>query len=374
MAGREITTRRRAFTLVELLVVMSVVVLLVSISFSALANSMSAARTRATQATLLKIHGLLQQRVEAMNRYLDRLNLQPAIDKLKTDLGIANTGNALVYTILARKQIYQARFPQSFYEYDISDSAKSTGKYASSHSRQTESAALLYWFLTKSEMFGIAPVDATDFSTSEARDTDNDGLLEFVDSWGRPLRFYRWPTHLIRPGSSTGPVAPGISNSASPFTGAPIDRTYVSILWEGLPQMSGTLDPLARDPDDPTGELLRFVNGCVDKPLAMRVLQNRFHTPDTFHAFLVMSAGPDGILGIGEPYDFGTTSATTGTNAPGPDTTTGTLVGVAGSGALLSTYPVLAYPAGQGRLASLLSYDAIKDNPINDNLTNRKRQ
>ena len=32
-----------------------------------------------------------------------------------------------------------------------------------------------------------------DFTDKEVQDTDSDGLPEFVDAWGQPLQFYRWP-------------------------------------------------------------------------------------------------------------------------------------------------------------------------------------
>ena len=32
-----------------------------------------------------------------------------------------------------------------------------------------------------------------DFTDKEVQDTDGDGLPEFVDAWGQPLQFYRWP-------------------------------------------------------------------------------------------------------------------------------------------------------------------------------------
>jgi prepilin-type N-terminal cleavage/methylation domain-containing protein len=34
-----------------------------------------------------------------------------------------------------------------------------------------------------------------EFTDREVRDTDGDGLPEFVDSWGQPLQFYRWPIY-----------------------------------------------------------------------------------------------------------------------------------------------------------------------------------
>ena len=32
-----------------------------------------------------------------------------------------------------------------------------------------------------------------DFTDREVQDTDGDGLPEFVDAWGQPLQFFRWP-------------------------------------------------------------------------------------------------------------------------------------------------------------------------------------
>jgi len=35
--------------------------------------------------------------------------------------------------------------------------------------------------------------DRDDFKASEIGDTDSDGLPEFIDAWGHPLQFFRWP-------------------------------------------------------------------------------------------------------------------------------------------------------------------------------------
>ena len=196
--------RRRGFTMIELLVVMGVILFLMSISIVALGNALTIARQRATKATILKVHGLMQQRVEAFHRGIDKINLQPAKEKLRRDLGVSKITNDNAYAILVKKQIYQSRFPQNFYEYP---QIRKSMTNAAVHNKNTESAALLYWILTKSEIYGVPPVDESAFGSSEVRDTDGDGLPEFVDGWGHPLRYYRWPTHLFRPGTTT--VAPG---------------------------------------------------------------------------------------------------------------------------------------------------------------------
>ena len=347
MTNHRVHRRRGGFTMVELLVVIGLILFLMSISIVALNGAIGIARQRATQATLLKINGLMQQRIDAFNRAMERTNLEPAIAKMKRDLFQTYNFSAQdkVLEVMVRKQIFQSRFPQNFVEKNLSLTPPTGVTYVSAnHTSVTESAALLYWVLTSSEVYGIAPVDESEFSSSEVRDTDGDGLKEFVDGWGRPLRFYRWPTHLFRPGTSSSTVG---ATGASAL--APVDRTYVNTLWSGLPAapaITGELDPLTRDPDDPTGQLWRFAKGSV---AAMTFVQNQFSTPNTYHAYLLVSAGPDGVLGLEEPFSATNPSLSS-------SNTTSPALGVA-----------------QGRLGALTSYAAIELNPINDNLTNRKR-
>lgn len=356
MTNHRVHRRRGGFTMVELLVVIGLILFLMSISIVALNGALGIARQRATQTTIRKVHGLMQQRIDAFNRAMEKTNRQQAIDNLKRDLRINYNvfplDNAL--DVMTRKLIFKSRFPQNFVESNGPPAPPTGVTYVTAkHQQVTESSALLYWILTSSEVYGIAPVDESEFNSSEVRDTDGDGLNEFVDAWGRPLRFYRWPTHLFRPGtSSTTTGAIGATTSIA-TTFAPINRTLVGVLWSGLPAaptVAGELDPLTRDPDDPTGQLKRFVGTST---AAMTFVQNQFSTPNTYHAFLIVSAGPDGAnpngLGMEEPYS--------GANPwPSPSNTTSPALGVA-----------------QGRLGALSNFNAIELNPINDNLTNRQR-
>lgn len=63
------------------------------------------------------------------------------------------------------------------------------------HTHKTARAEALYAFLIE----GFGPLGSVfsreDFTNKQVMDTDNDGLPEFVDAWGEPLQFYRWPTH-----------------------------------------------------------------------------------------------------------------------------------------------------------------------------------
>lgn len=62
-----------------------------------------------------------------------------------------------------------------------------------SHKHKTARAEMLYAVLVE----GVGPLGSVfnrdDFSSAQVQDTDNDGLMEFVDAWGEPLQFYRWP-------------------------------------------------------------------------------------------------------------------------------------------------------------------------------------
>jgi hypothetical protein len=63
----------------------------------------------------------------------------------------------------------------------------------SRHTHKTARSEALYALLVEGQgPFGSA-FSRDDFTDNEVKDTDGDGLLEFVDAWGEPLQFYRWP-------------------------------------------------------------------------------------------------------------------------------------------------------------------------------------
>lgn len=268
---------RGGFTLIELLVVMAIILVLAGMALR-FADT-SPAREAATQATLMKVSALLQERRTAFDRYVQKA-LKAADMKNSTTLG-------------ARKDAFKKAFPQTFSEAGL------TG--GGSHTADTESAEVLYWMLTESNVFGLPPVNTDQFIASEVDDTDKDGKPEFIDSWGRPLTFYRWPTRLIRPGGN----------------GTAVRKDIVELLISGLRS-----DMLGQDPDDPLG---RF---------SATMSETAYHTKNTYHTLLVVSAGADGELGLYEPRD--------------PD------------------------PTHFGWLAKPISTTNPGDGPLNDNLTNRQ--
>ncbi len=195
------------------------------------------------------------------------------------------------------------------------------------HNGVTESSELLHYMLINSGSFGSSSVDSDRFTNDEVVDTDNDGLPEFIDAWQQPLRFYRWPTRMMDP-FAPSPFLPDLNDSNDPTDviivdgGAPVgqravsqaERDVASLLFKSLPpipqQLPGSALPrdlLLTDPDDPVGRLyseLERLNGSNGaSPFSAEYNETKYHTPDTYHAPLILSAGPDGRLGLREPLD-----------------------------------------------------------------------
>ncbi len=205
---------------------------------------------------------------------------------------------------------------------------------ASEDVHSSESSELLYFILIESGTFGSSPVDADSFTAAEIGDVDGDGLPEFLDAWGNPLRFYRWPTRLIDP-TAPNPFRPIFDTVNDPTevepdplthgesrgmrTILPSERQYAELTFKGLPPQPIPIldaagnwvtqrDMLLVDPDDPVGILYTFiedpkyVNMGID--LTREFNEAKYHTPDTYHAPLIISAGGDERLGLREPNDF----------------------------------------------------------------------
>ncbi len=61
------------------------------------------------------------------------------------------------------------------------------------HKHSTARSEMLYALLVEGSGPWGAAFSRDQFSDKEVQDTDGDGLPEFVDGWGQPLQFFRWP-------------------------------------------------------------------------------------------------------------------------------------------------------------------------------------
>ena len=305
--------KRNGFTLVELLMVISLIALLMTISFAAFGNAIGSTKEKATASTIQKISRIVQQRTEAF----DRLKMKDAASRL-----VGSTGSAAfpfppipdiqTAETIVRKQRFQFAFPQRAEERSLFNGVDYGTYFTNLNPRADyESSALLYLSITQGETFGVPQVDDDSFLTSEVQSKSitivgkQIDLKYFVDAWGQPLRFYRWPTSLIRPVSPVATAAKTMIDETLPLHMPAIDRTSSKLLISSLPANNTytNIDPLSIDPDDPTQRfsVLYFRPMSALQKDNFRKATNMWFSEGTYHTPLIVSAGPDNKLGLLEP-------------------------------------------------------------------------
>jgi prepilin-type N-terminal cleavage/methylation domain-containing protein len=220
---RPLSLAPRAFTLVEMLVTVSIIAILAAMAFGALAATRESAREAATRATIAKLHNIVMRRYES---YLTRR------------VPIQTTGlppkTAAQIRLIALRQIMRMEMPERWS--DIINPAMSgnsavpdedgvvviTGDLpgGGTVSRTINRPALsrLYAQRYKSLMpdtkgspgYGPAeclyllvsmgsPEAMEQFTPAEIGDVDGDGYPEFIDGWGRPIMWLRCAPGYVSP-------------------------------------------------------------------------------------------------------------------------------------------------------------------------------
>jgi prepilin-type N-terminal cleavage/methylation domain-containing protein len=272
MIARRRTSRSASpgFTLIELMMVIVIISILIALSIPLIGDLVTQSRRSATKTTIIKLNEILQKRLDAFERGFPNYFLRQ---------------NGIEYQPANPDHVKfrKTTFTQMFLT-NIENELTAAGNTKSS---QADSAEVLYHLVTQRQFFGTAPEDAGQFNAAEIGDTDGDGRKEFVDSWGQPIVFYLYPTRLIKP------------------DGTNIDRAKARYLFRSLLPN----DRLNEDPDDPFGVLFTLIdvnnNNMIDNA-EQTLLQNfekLWHTFGTYHTPLIVSAGPDGALGLYEPYE-----------------------------------------------------------------------
>lgn len=311
--------RRAGFSLVELLVVMTIMAILASLAFVTIGASGNAAREASTKTSIRILSGALRERVEAFHK----LTASPS--QIDPDLPTKTNSRVFRETVtdfnrrfanlnglplpypqaseaFVRKVMFKSIFPQrveDLYGYNglsnaggLDDSPMLARMFATpgtpgslkpdswlgkngTGSATADSSELLYLALTEGDVFGMPASDVDGIDDNMIGDTDGDGNLEFLDGWGRPLQFYNWPTRLIKDDgvNYTGTVTFGTPTVTYPTT---------SLLISNLPTVGGasadasatltvSRNRIDRDPDDPARWLLRTLysedfnfNGMLD--------------------------------------------------------------------------------------------------------------
>ncbi len=180
------------------------------------------------------------------------------------------------------------------------------------HTHLTARSEMLYALLVE----GGGPLGSVfnrdDFTSREVQDTDGDGLPEFVDAWGQPLQFFRWPIYYNNLSSTTLPATSG----ANYLNFSAINPPPAGYVQKGADPYSGTWDSTATyarqearqtDPLDPNQTLMSptwwssSVNTVPASTLVTSGNANLFMT--YFHSLI----DPNGTsaLGAGSMWDRG---------------------------------------------------------------------
>jgi prepilin-type N-terminal cleavage/methylation domain-containing protein len=377
-------TTRSAFSLIEMLVVIGIMAFLTAAIVAVIPRVQNSAKIAATRATITKVDKLLNDRLDGFKRWIQTQDTKAgtsAIPSYVDQQSLTFAANSpLLAKIIGIKSRFRENFAQSLAELPLpgwqgntayavgalvrvqpSSSSNltfrctaTTGSALSGASAPswpstpgqtvvdsnltwqlvpinplTDNAACLYLVCTRAAIFDTEPPEASDFRPSEATDTDGDGLLEFVDAWAHPLRYYRWPTRLIRV-STVPTAAQTISTGPPPSYGLQVNPTWTlsdgsnvanvsaralipSLNVAGFPTPSLTMlaeqqtlvvKDLAKDPDDPYGLIQTALTQTnPTPPFTVAAFEQSFHTPDTYSVPLLVSMGPDETLGLYEPND-----------------------------------------------------------------------
>jgi prepilin-type N-terminal cleavage/methylation domain-containing protein len=340
---------RSGFTLVEIMMVVTIIAILMTLTVKVVGAFLDQARSTATQSTLSKIQSLMNSRRQAFDRLTQRKGFftttpeyvfaqanystaaaKPVASKLlqmKYFPQSANDLNFLMFQVYVGNPTAQLQFanmyPKLFQPF-VQPAPSAISSFVAplvatnSLGNPPTNQEILYNILTEN-VLGDSPLGTDSFSATEVVTEPpistpvTNGLPYFIDAWKGPIKFYRWPTRLFRSGGT------GIAIS-------PNDVLNAKLVFAALPVFTGNLQTdLARDPDDPLQSCTAIVN------FESLYVNAAFHTPATFHMPLIVSAGPDGILGMAQPDALDDTSVTP---------------------------PVL------GRLASVISQDALTDNLV----------
>lgn len=204
---------RIGMTLVELMVVIVIISILSSLSLAGLAVARTTAKKSKTATTIRKISEIILPYYE---QYETR---RPTIGN---STAVATLANGRTYLVDAKqtaiRRLMALELPERESDYRSTFSGNTT-TYPLTYSNVTATlsdvppAARRYNQLTagvqptSSELLHLivtrGPVADPDviahFREDEVRDTNSNGLPEFVDGWNRPIAFRRWPTGFVSP-------------------------------------------------------------------------------------------------------------------------------------------------------------------------------
>jgi len=209
---------RMGFTLVELMVVLVIISILSSLSLAAISNARQRSKISKTRSTIRKINDFVIPQFDGHASRRVPPNVTPG-------------ANAVSKTVLARRTLQVFEMPDSWQDVALSGTSpvltsgsipsfawngttKSYGSFRgsllASATTTYVSSECLFMIICRS---GWNAEALESFRTDEVGDIDKDNAPEFLDGWGRPIRFIRWapgftPYSLIQTTATHDPLDP----------------------------------------------------------------------------------------------------------------------------------------------------------------------
>jgi prepilin-type N-terminal cleavage/methylation domain-containing protein len=199
------------FTLVELMVVLVIVAMLASLTLAGLSGVRERAKADKTRSTIRKIDSVVQpmfasygtrrvpatgnSRMARATSRLQNLRLLMAVELPDTWNDVSSTSTPLPAVPAWAQNATYRRYMA--YKTALSTSPSSRFNTAIPGSTQPQTYGEFYGFAETLVMIvsmsGFQPDAMEQFRTDEIGDVDGDGAREFLDGWGRPIAFIRWP-------------------------------------------------------------------------------------------------------------------------------------------------------------------------------------
>jgi len=199
---------RRAFTLVELLIVIGIIGILASMALFTLYGVQEDAREQRTRSIIAKANEVIQQKWETYRTRPLPIRIPPNTDPRTAAAMRLNALRELMRMELPDR-VTDLAFPVNIndppmfltsspsawrtYRRRIAANAARGNTWTELH----EHSECLYMILAATCDGNTTGLDS--FSESEIGDTDNDGMPEILDGWGRPVYFLRWAPGLVSP-------------------------------------------------------------------------------------------------------------------------------------------------------------------------------
>lgn len=244
----DLMRKSHGFTLIELMVTMVVIGILATLVLAALSRAQQSANQSKTKATILKLNQIIANRWETY-RYRRipvgtdaRFNDEPGVVVRRLD-----AYQAAIYRTKVIRKLQRMELPDRWGDIktvdvegtakssrpieglrwrDISKSPGAAGEYRTDQPVEVPTPALYYAYQTYYKtvsttadeplrtptavyegaecLYMIVKVGGVDedeslatFGEHEVGDVDEDGAPEFLDAWGTPIEFIRWPVGFV---------------------------------------------------------------------------------------------------------------------------------------------------------------------------------